>query len=196
MKAYMKHHFDFYGIKSPVRKELQKKCYHSLPEHALDDVAILWQSDQREAQYAAQELLFKAKRQWDKNTIHFIEELIVTKSWWDTVDYLASTCVGHYFKMFPDQMDEITSRWNNSENIWLVRSSIIFQLKYKGETDKNKLKLYCIRHQDKTEFFIKKAIGWALRQYSKFEPNWVITTVEEASFQPLSQREALRLIKN
>ena len=123
-----------------------------------------------------------------------MEYCIVHKSWWDSVDHLAGYCLGPYFKLFPHQLPAVTDRWNESDNMWLQRSSIMFQKAYKKETDVALLKKYILHCKDSKEFFIRKAIGWALREYSKTDPDWVIKFVERHPLSPLSKREALKRI--
>ncbi len=117
--------------------------------------------------------------------------MIVNKSWWDSVDTTAKW-VGVFFKKHPDLTKVTTERWITSDNIWLQRMSIIFQLAYKKDTDVNLLFDYVLRKADSEEFFIQKAIGWALRQYAKIDAQRVKTFVNSHEFAPLSRREALK----
>ena len=123
------------------------------------------------------------------------EELITTKSWWDTVDGLAANQVGEHFQRYPELRGKCTKRWMASGNIWLQRTCLIFQLRYKKQTDFELMKSFIIPLAGSKEFFIRKAIGWALRQYSKFEPARVIDFVESQPMSHLSKKEALKLIK-
>jgi 3-methyladenine DNA glycosylase AlkD len=102
--------------------------------------------------------------------------------------------LGNYLLQFPDETYPVIERFSGSENMWLNRSAIIFQLSYKEKTDFNLLKSECEKHKTSKEFFIQKAIGWALRDYSRFNPNGVHNYVNSTNLKPLSQREALRLI--
>ena len=131
----------------------------------------------------------------DENPIEFIEFMIVNKPWWDTVDWVASHHAGTYFKMFPHLIREKTGAWMNSENIWLQRSALLFQLKYKRHTDEKLLFDYILKLKDSKEFFIRKAIGWALREYSKTAPESVVHFVETTELSGLSRREALKWLK-
>lgn len=194
MEAYMKNHFAFFGIKSPLRKQL---CIEHLQESGVpyEGVEIakeLFFQPQRELHYVAQELLMKCKKQWQEHHIEDIEWFITTNSWWDSVDYLASNVVGEYFKKWPENKIDVVSYWNASDNMWLIRTSIIFQLKYKAEVDTQLLGDCILAHAHSKEFFIKKAIGWSLRQYSKYNPEWVKSFVAQNDLQPLSVKEALR----
>ena len=200
MKAYMKNKFEYLGIKSPKRRELSKPFLtkHSLPptEHIWSIIQELWMQPEREFQYFAIELASRYSRSVEKEWIKDYENLIVNKSWWDTVDFIAATLVGHYFKLFPETIKSVTDSWMQSENIWLQRTCLIFQLKYKDEVDTELLSSFIKKLSDSKEFFIAKAIGWSLREYSKRNPVWVLDFVQNNALQPLSKREAIRRINN
>ncbi len=197
MKAYMKGRFEFYGIKSPERRELQKQFLagHGLPVPF--DPAVFracWQADQREFQMFGLDLLRRQAKKVQEHDLALIEELITTKSWWDTVDGLASWICGPYFQKFPEKTRPITDTWAVSENMWLRRTSILFQLGYKVKTDAKTLTNHIEKNLGSNEFFINKAIGWALREYGKTEPDFVRQYVAkmESKLHPLSVREALK----
>ena len=120
--------------------------------------------------------------------------MITHKSWWDTVDFIAANLVGPYFKSFPGQREKITGKWLSSNNMWLQRSVLLFQLKYKDSLDTDFLADTIHSLTGSEEFFINKAIGWILREYSKTNPQWVRQFVQATSLHPLSKREGLRLI--
>ncbi|MGB0850095.1 MAG: DNA alkylation repair protein [Bacteroidia bacterium] len=197
MKDYMRGQFEYFGISSPVRRQIFKEVIveYGMPETPIEVAKLLFSQPQREFHYVGQELLFKCKKQWKEHHIEDIEWFITTNSWWDTVDFLASSVVGEYFKKWPEGKTEIISNWNQSENMWLVRASIIFQLKYKTDVDKDLLESCIVPYTEDKEFFIRKAIGWSLRQYSRFNPEWVRDFVQRVQLQPLSEKEALRLMK-
>lgn len=155
-------------------------------------VKTLWQKPEREYQYAAQELAAKYLRHSDKRDIDLFEWMITTKSWWDTVDFIASTIVGNYFKHFPDQLPEKNEDWLHSGDIWLQRTTLIFQLKYKEKVDEQLLVDNIRRLNGTNEFFINKAIGWALREYGKVNPEWVSDFTNQNNLSNLSRREALK----
>jgi 3-methyladenine DNA glycosylase AlkD len=196
MKAYMKDKFSFYGVPSPIRRQICKGIYaeHGLSEDPVSLAKQLWTTPYREAHYVAQELLLRSKKQWRVELIEDLEWFLTTNSWWDTIDFLASNVVGQYFKKWPEHQEEVILAWNKSPNMWLVRTSIIFQLKYKDELDTQLLTQCILPHADDTEFFIKKAIGWALRQYSKYNAAWVSTFLAHYTLQPLSIREASKYL--
>ncbi|MEZ4888313.1 MAG: DNA alkylation repair protein [Chitinophagales bacterium] len=120
-----------------------------------------------------------------------MEFMIVHKSWWDSVDTTAKW-VGVFFKKYPTMTKPVTKRWITSDNMWLQRMAIIFQLAYKKDTDVDLLFEYVLRKSDSKEFFIQKAIGWALRQYAKTDANAVWRFVDVTDLAPLSRREALK----
>lgn len=197
MRAYMKNLFEFHGIKSTERRELQHAflAEHGQPEPFDFEILLsLWDADQREFQYFGLDLLRKQAKNAQENDLKLIEHLIVTKSWWDTVDGLASWVCGPYFRKFPESMHPITDAWSLSENMWLRRTSIIFQLGYKAKTDTVLLIDHIEKNLGTKEFFINKAIGWALREYAKTDPEFVKDHVDrmKTRLHALSVREALK----
>lgn len=197
-KAYMRNQFEFYGIKAQERREIQKPFLvkEHLPEksklHKI--VSSLWSKSQRENQLFAQELVQKYVKQFEKGDMALLEFMVTNKSWWDTVDFIACNLMGAYFKKYPEEKMMYVDKWLSSNNIWLQRSALLFQLKYKNELDK-KILSYCISSLlGSREFFINKAIGWILRQYSRTNPDWVLEFVNKTALNSLSKREALRLL--
>lgn len=122
--------------------------------------------------------------------------MIVEKSWWDTIDFIAVNLVGPYFKQYPDQIPTVTQGWMASQNIWLQRTCILFQLKYKNNVDLVLLDGFIQQLKDSREFFIRKAIGWMLREYSKTDADFVIQYLKDNKLSGLSEREALKWLKN
>jgi 3-methyladenine DNA glycosylase AlkD len=200
MSKYMKNKFEFYGISSPKRKTIfashKRNILSIVDSTSLDDLLIqCWEYEAREWQYIGLELLWSAKKHWSRNTIDLIEKLIVSKSWWDTVDMLAGKIAGAWFMKFPQQRFSTVNAWIKSDNMWLQRSAIIHQLGYKEKTDVDLLLRSIEPYIPSPEFFLRKAIGWALRQYSKTNPAWVKKIVRAYPLSPLSKREAERLMK-
>lgn len=199
MKAYMRGHFIFFGVMAGPRKEISKAFIKSWKKMDWSESWIileeLWNCDERELQYVAIDLLSSLKKM-PEDSIDRLEYLIQTKSWWDSVDGLASNSVGQYFKLFPDRRRSIIDRWLDSGNIWLMRSAIIHQLKYKRNVDWSLLR-HCIESTTGTkEFFLNKAHGWALREYSKVEPERVEQYIRSnAKLSPLAIREGLKAIE-
>lgn len=198
MEAYMKNRFSFIGVKSPERKAAMRSFIqtHGLPDLGdLDEtITQFWNSDYREIHYCAQELYFRCKGFKPQASIEQIEFMITNQSWWDTVDFIASNLCGSYFKIYPEAISEKILEWNSSENLWLVRSSILFQLKYKGEINVQLLQILFDKHLVSKEFFIQKAIGWMLRETSKFNPEFVREYVHNNKLKPVSLREAKKYI--
>lgn len=198
-KAYMRNQFEFFGMTSPIRKEVQKTWLTkaNLPNKTkLENIVqTLWLKPQREFQFFAQELTFKYVKQLEVKDIVLIEFMITHKSWWDTVDYIAANLLGAYFKLYPEQRAIYVKNWLDSGNFWLQRSAILFQLKYKDQVDTEILSHVIISLLGSKEFFINKAIGWMLREYGKTNPTWVVNFVNSQKLEKLSQKEALRLIK-
>lgn len=198
-KAYMRHQFQFYGLKATVRREIQKTFFikEYLPqkneiEHI---IKTLWEKPQREYQLFAQELAFKYVKQLELKDINLFEFMVTNKSWWDTVDFIANKLMGEYFKTFPNQKEKYVTKWLKSDNMWLQRSALLFQLKYKNKIDTVLLSSTINSLLNSKEFFINKAIGWVLREYSRTNPNWVIEFVNNTELSTLSKKEALRLLK-
>ena len=200
MAKYMRNKFEYLGIKTPLRKALFKQFLASYGLPSNDElpaiVRHLWQLPQREYQYTALGFLHKMKQQVTPDSIPLVEFLIVTKSWWDTVDGLASHVVGGLFARYPQARDPSIARWRHDESMWLRRTTLIFQLSYKNNTDERLLFSLINDNLGSSEFFINKAIGWALREYSKSNPTAVIEFVDNTPLAPLSRREALKWMKN
>jgi 3-methyladenine DNA glycosylase AlkD len=195
----MREQFEYLGIKSPQVTSLLREFIKSNglpPFEKLDLISReLWNLPQREFQYIAMNLISKYEKKLESEFIEPLEYLIVTKSWWDTVDLLASHPVGTQFKRFPKVKEKYLKKWRKSENIWLRRTTLLFQLGYKKETDFDLLCEIIKENLGSDEFFINKAIGWSLRQYAHTNPapvkKFVKTTKE---LHPLSRREALKII--
>ena len=200
MSCYMKNRFVYFGIKKPQRALIQKKWFSITPTDLTHDdkrelVLELWQKEQREFHYVAMDFMAK----WKDNDIlledyNFIEFLLTNHSWWDSVDTLASNYLGRYLRVFPEQREVVIKSWRKSENRWLRRSCLIFQLRYKSQTNFELLKGLINQFKHEKEFFIQKAIGWSLREYAKTNPVSVRNFVEESGIQGLAKREALKHI--
>jgi 3-methyladenine DNA glycosylase AlkD len=199
--AYMKNHFVFCGIESAVRKELAKRWIQKFNLKALPGIEkralilALFQLEQREFHYIAIDFLNSLKStEIEVSDGHFLEKLITLNSWWDSVDSIASNILGAYVKKFPAEGFELMEHWSNSGNIWLMRSTLIFQLKYGKETDFEFLKERIHQFNNINEFFIQKAIGWSLRQYSKFSKDKVRHFISEIELSNLARREASKYL--
>lgn len=196
MKAYMKNQFDFFGIQSPERRQLSSRVIQELglPEEAeLKQLCLLcFYHPCREMQYFVQDVLKpRAKKKLSPAWFPLIEQLILTKSWWDTVDFLSPKIAGHIFLHHPEEQAYWHERWISSENFWLNRAAILLQLDYKNKTDAELLFSHILRKKDSKEFFVQKAAGWALRQYARVAPERVGAFLEANSDLPaLTRREA------
>jgi len=200
MRKYMMGQFAFYGIHSPLRKEIyktHKKQYGLIPEEQTTEIVRwCWKASEREYQYFAMEFMGKKQRKVHSEIIGLYEYMITNKSWWDTVDFIAAHLVGSYFKQYPESIESLTSKWLNSGNMWLQRTCLLFQLKYKSETDGKLLESYIVKLASSKGFFIRKAIGWALREYSKTDADFVVQFVKTLALSGLSEREALKWLRN
>lgn len=197
MEAYMKNNFSFLGIKTTPRRALFKEIWNrhkdEVRQNAREIALELYRKKEREFHYCAIEILMKElKKKNQKEDIQLIEELIVTHSWWDSVDTIAKYLLGNYLAQFPEEIPSVASCFSDSRNMWLNRSVILFQLDYKAQTNAELLFALCEKHADSKEFFIQKAIGWTLRDYSRFNPKAVTEFVNKTDLKPLSKREALR----
>ena len=199
MKNYMRGQFEFYGIKTKERRTLLKQAIASNEEEVVTNVRELtfqlYKLPQREFHLTANEIFDKQlRKKYLKDDIVLIERLITENSWWDTVDFIAKWVLGNYLTIYPDMVETTITRFSNVDNIWLNRSTIIFQLGYKHNTNEELLFKQCMAYKESNEFFIQKAIGWALREYGKTSPQSVLNFVNSTSLKPLSHREAIRNI--
>jgi 3-methyladenine DNA glycosylase AlkD len=197
MEKYMKNRFTFYGIKTDVRRKVFKEALEANKQEVKNNSRTLAKSlyakTQREYHYCAIELLIKQlKKDFQPDDIQLIEQLIITHSWWDSVDTIAKYLLGGYLQQFPQETEKVIGAFSASDNMWLNRSAILFQLGYKKATNRDLLFSECIKHRESKEFFIQKAIGWALREYAKTNPEAVKQFISTAGLKPLSTREALK----
>jgi 3-methyladenine DNA glycosylase AlkD len=199
MEAYMKNRFVFLGIKKPTLNRLFNTFKVEIKQLNHTDfwelIENLWEKPQREYHYFALEALQTYKKKLQIEDLQRLEWLICNHSWWDTVDMLATHMAGAYFQLFPNQIPIYIKKWIASKNMWLIRTCIIFQLKYKQSTNVELLFDICKLFKHSNEFFIQKAIGWALRTYGDVEPQVVLNFVKNTPLKPLSKREAIRKIK-
>jgi len=198
MSAYMRGLFPFLGVPSPMRKQVVRrynKAAKSLDRSELrSELDALWDQNEREYQYAAIDLYIARKSEMQKEDEDLITHMIKTKQWWDTVDLLATHLVGELWKNYPDIKNERSQEWLSSEDIWLNRTCLLYQLKYKDSVDTDYLTYAISKVKHKDEFFIQKAIGWALRQYSKVDATYVLDLLDDMEITGLARREALKHI--
>lgn len=175
-QAYMKDIAPFIGVATPERRALVKKIAKSMAAPTSAELGAtarkLWKLEEREYQYAANDLIGFHWKVADKNFLFdHVEDLIITKSWWDTVDSLGSVAISPLTDKYG--CEKLITRWNKSPNMWLNRAAIQHQRGRKFETDVKLVLQYCDDHSDSKEFFIVKAIGWALRDIAKVDPRAV-----------------------
>ena len=197
MSKYMKDQFSFYGIAAADRKNIYKDFLKTEKKQGTLDWAFLDQcyaDDHREFQYLAYEYLLTMKKQLSFEDISLVKDLVMKKSWWDTVDFLAQV-VGN-IALKDSRVDEWMLAWSQEENIWVRRVSILYQLRFKEKTNTTQLEQILLNCVGTNEFFINKAIGWALREYSKTNPDWVRDFLEKYREQManLSIREASKYL--
>ncbi|MBE4908477.1 DNA alkylation repair protein [Bacillus luteolus] len=198
MKKYMKDHFPFLGIKTPLRRELMRLFYKEtgILKEAFKPTLVeqLWEKEEREYQYAALDYISKSLKKVNSTHMPLMEKLIKTKSWWDTVDTLSAHPVGKIAKEYPEIVAPTIESWVTDEHLWLRRTAILYQLRYKAETDEDRLYRYILKNANSKEFFIQKAIGWALREYSKTNPTSVRQFIAQNSLAKLSVREGSKYV--
>ena len=188
----MREHFPFLGLPRKTRDEVDRTI--EIAGDVLEIARACWKLPEREYQYFAMKLLRRHAKKLEAPAIAVVEELIATKSWWDTVDELASNVVGPLVTRHP-ALKKTMDAWAKSENLWLARSAILHQLKYRDKTDATRLFRYCAARAGEKDFFMRKAIGWALRVYSATDPEAVRAFVaEHPKLSALSAKEALRKI--
>ncbi|HEX2130653.1 MAG TPA: DNA alkylation repair protein [Actinophytocola sp.] len=200
MQRYMKSEMPFRGVPAPQRRELARRLFAA---HPLSDVAAwratvlsLWrEAEFREERYVAVDLTgWRAYRSWQTPLVlPLYEELIVTGAWWDHVDELASRRIGPLLRAHRAAVTPVLRRWAVDADLWKRRTSIICQLGAKEDTDTDLLASSIEANLDDRDFFVRKGIGWALRQFARSEPAWVRAFVDDhPGLSPLSRREALK----
>lgn len=203
MQAYMKSLMPYRGVASPVQRAMWRRIFGEYPPMQVDewrDVALeLWRkASYREERYAAIALtdlkMYLPYRTMD--AMPMFEEMIVTGAWWDYVDVLASHHLGDVLRAHPRRMAPLMRRWSTDEHMWKRRASILCQLGFKRDTDLDLLYACIEPNLADKEFFIRKAIGWALRQYAWTDPIEVkgYVTSRRARMSPLTIREATKNI--
>lgn len=200
MERYMKHQFSFLGIKKTQTAPLIKALLNTyeLPvDHELKQlVQQCFLKNEREYHYFGMALLKRQKKTLSMDDFPFIEALMLQHSWWDSIDDLSPNIVGPLVLSERAAGEIHMKRWLQCDNFWIQRAALLHQLKYKEQMNEELL-IEMIEHlKDNREFFIRKAIGWVLREYSKINRDFVINYVEQASLSPLSSREALKWLNS
>lgn len=201
MAAYMKNKFEFFGVMAQPRREKFLKWRQMLPSdldrsQAWQIVHECWEQAPREMQYCGIDWLQKwPKKSYMKNDIHELEFILINKSWWDSIDPIATHLVANFALQYPQYFKEIAYEWELSTNFWLHRTLLIHQLKFKKLTNLPLLEHYIHTFKANNEFFIQKAIGWSLREVAKWNPDWVKNVVIQEDLKGLARREALKYIQ-
>lgn len=196
MAKYMRNKFYFLGIKKPKREALSKEFLKKKKKDKEVDwkfIHTCFDLPDREFQYLGIDYMVVVKDLFVPEDMDKVQKIITTKSWWDSVDAI-NKVVGHIAMKYPEIKDNTISNWIESDNIWLKRVSIIFQLRYKENTDTEFLSKAILHNAKTDEFFINKAIGWALREYSKTNREWVKKFIETNELSKLSVREGSKYI--
>ena len=208
MSAYLRNQFPFLGLKSVARRNIAKPYFKEAKQEARaqskvnPDTPIIdwnfvqecWQQEEREFQYVATDYLNDMQTYLKKDDINHLKKLITTKSWWDSVDALVKR-VGYLQTQYPE-LKETIIEWSVSDDLWLRRVAIIHQLSMKEATDTQLLTRMIMNNLGSNEFFINKAIGWALRDYARINEEWVKNFLRQyqTELAPLSIREASKHI--
>ena len=197
MSKYMKDKFRFLGVRGTTRTEIYKKYFPDARKTKIIDwdfVESCWNKEEREFQYVVVYYLKAMQKFLKREDISRLKYLIVTKSWWDTVDLLAKVIGSLVIRI--EGYDKIMLEWSKDSNIWLKRVAILYQLSLKEKVDKQILERILVGNLGDSEFFINKAIGWALRDYSKYNPEWVREFIKKNkdNMASLSIREASKYI--
>lgn len=197
MEKYMQDKFRFLGVRGASRTEIYKKYFPEARKSKSIDwdfIENCWNKEEREFQYVVVYYLKAMQRFLKREDISRLKYLIVTKSWWDTVDLLAKVVGSLVIRI--EGFDQIMLEWSKDSNIWLKRVAILYQLSLKEKVNEIILDKILVNNLGDNEFFINKAIGWALRDYSKFNPEWVREFIEKNKngMANLSLREASKYI--
>lgn len=199
MSRYMRGLFPYLGVASPQRREATRHVVRAArtarAREVIDFAERCWTIPERELQYVATDALREARSVLGPDDLGALRGLITTKSWWDTVDAIAPWPVGSLVERHPDLVAAMDD-WIVDDDIWVARSALLHQLHCKDRTDADRLFRYVLTVADSTEFFLRKASGWALRQYARADPEAVRAFVadHDAELSTLTKREALKRI--
>jgi 3-methyladenine DNA glycosylase AlkD len=201
MRAYLKSELPCYGVYTPQMKRIWREVIprHPLPSRAAYEATVfaLWdQATHREERYAAlavtEHKLYRPYQ--DPAAVPLYDHLVVTGAWWDLVDVVATRRIGRIRRSFPAELDPLMRRWADDSDLWRRRTAVICQVGGKADTDTSLLTDVLEPNLDRREFFLRKAVGWALRDYSWTDPDWVRAYVvgQHSRLSPLSLKEATR----
>ncbi|GAA3490735.1 DNA alkylation repair protein [Streptomyces cremeus] len=195
--AYMKHIAPFLGIPTPERRALSRTVLAGTPrpdEADCTEIALrCWALPEREYHYFAVDYVREHAGRLSSGFLPTARHLITTTSWWDTVDLLAAHVVGALVAADPG-LKRVMDDWIGDDDPWVARTALLHQLRFRAATDSGRLFAYCERRAAHPDFFLRKAIGWCLREYAKTDPAAVRAFVDahRDTLSPLSVREALR----
>ncbi|MFE7271081.1 DNA alkylation repair protein [Streptomyces sp. NPDC057623] len=197
--AYMKDVAPFLGVPTPERRALSRTVLQGTPRPDEADCTAIalrcWRLPEREYHYFAVDYLRRHVGRCSSGFLPVARHLVTTVPWWDTVDALAAHVVGGLVAADPKLTADMDA-WIVDGDLWVARTALLHQLRYKEHTDTRRLFAYCLRQSGHTDFFVRKAIGWCLREYAKTDPDAVrdFLARERGRFAPLSVREALKNI--
>lgn len=200
-QRYMKSALPFHGVSMP---DVRRIVRSALRDHPIDDqrdlvrtVTQLWDEvTHREQWYAALGILRAPRHRplRDGHLLHLYDHLVVTGCWWDVVDDVATHCLRELLVREPAELGELMRSWSIDEHLWRRRASLVCQVGAKGDTDLGLLHDVVVANVGDSDFFVRKGIGWALRDYSRTDPEWVrrFVAANETVMSPLSVREATK----
>lgn len=193
-KNYLRGQFPFLGVKTPLlRKAIAelRKIYPSTDWK--EETLALWQEPEREFHHAAIFWAIAHRKLAKPNDLSLYEKLVVENSWWDTVDTVSPHLIGALFHAYPELLTR-SEEWLKSDQLWLKRAALIYPLHRRKAIDSKRLFHYCRQLAHEKDFFIRKAIGWMLREHSKTDPESVKQFIESTELSPLSRREGLKYV--
>lgn len=200
MQAYMKTDMPFYGVQKPGRVGILRHLKSKFPPQDRDEyenlVLALWALPHREEKYLAQGLAIAHKQFIIPASLPLYRRMITEGAWWDFVDETSNHMIRPLVIQYPEETWPVIDGWIDDDIMWIRRSAIICQVGAKEHTDADRLFLFCQKRAHEKEFFIRKAIGWALREYAKTDPQAVAAFVlaNGAHLSGLSYREATKHI--
>ncbi|MGX6962896.1 DNA alkylation repair protein [Vagococcus xieshaowenii] len=197
MEAYMRNQFTFCGLPATERRQLAtpllKDSKSWSKDVLMEEIHYYFGLPEREYQYVAIDLANKNLGRLSIENIHQLSQLVMEKSWWDSVDSLAGL-FSSWLKQNMNNVEEVYNWFYQHDNMWMRRVSIILQLKFNDQTNTDYLQQAILNDRTTDEFFIQKAIGWSLRQYSKTNPEWVRLFISDYSLSKLAVREGSKYL--
>jgi len=196
---YMKSEMPFHGVSLPETRTLVRAALKAHPVRSRSEweatVRELWDETACREEWYAALVVARAGRRWsDPDALPLFRHLVVTGAWWDVVDETAQHLVGEVLARHRADVTPVVRAWATDEDLWLRRTAVICQLRHRSETDLDLLADAIEANVDDGSFWLRKAIGWALRQHARTDPGWVLAEVERLGdrLSPLSRREALK----